>query len=53
MKVQLKKHHQHHQRHHQNDIDIQYLSGVGKHADGLITLLNIATVIVEKENDKA
>ena len=36
-----------------NDIDIQYLSGVGKHDDGLITLLNIASVIIEKENDKA
>ncbi|MCI8769799.1 MAG: purine-binding chemotaxis protein CheW [Lachnospiraceae bacterium] len=36
-----------------NDIDIQYLSGVGKHADGLITLLNIASVIIEKENDRA
>ena len=27
----------------------QYLAGVGKHGDGLISLLNIAAVIVEKE----
>lgn len=32
-----------------NDIGIQYLSGIGKHADGLITLLNISSVIIEKE----
>lgn len=32
-----------------NEIGIQYLSGVGKHGDGLITLLNIASVIIEKE----
>lgn len=36
-----------------NEIDLQYLSGVGKHDDGLITLLNIASVIIEKENDRA
>lgn len=33
-----------------NDIGIQYLSGVGKHDDGLITLLNISSVIIEKES---
>lgn len=27
-----------------------YLSGIGKHDDGLISLLNIAAVIIEKEN---
>lgn len=32
-----------------NDIGIQYLSGIGKHGDGLITLLNISSVIIEKE----
>ncbi|MCD7825315.1 MAG: chemotaxis protein CheW [Clostridiaceae bacterium] len=33
-----------------NDLQMQYLSGVGKHDDGLITLLNIASVVNEKEN---
>ncbi len=33
-----------------NDVQIQYLSGIGKHGDGLITLLNITSVINEKEN---
>lgn len=33
-----------------NEIGIKYLSGIGKHGDGLITLLNIASVINEKEN---
>lgn len=32
-----------------NDEKSLYLSGVGKHEDGLISLLNIAGVIVEKE----
>lgn len=27
-----------------------YLSGIGKHGDGLISLLNIAAVIIEKES---
>lgn len=34
-----------------NDVRVQYLSGVGKHDDSLITLLNIASVINEKEKD--
>ena len=34
-----------------NDVRMQYLSGVGKHDDNLITLLNIASVINEKEKD--
>ena len=29
---------------------VQYLSGIGKHWDGLVSLLNIASVIIEKEN---
>lgn len=33
-----------------NDIQAQYLSGIGKHDDGLITLLNILAVIIDKEN---
>lgn len=33
-----------------NDVQIQYLSGIGKHGGGLITLLNILTVINEKDN---
>lgn len=32
------------------DEKAQYLSGIGKHGDGLISLLNIAGVIIEKEN---
>ncbi len=32
-----------------SDAMIQYLSGIGKHEDGLISLLNIASVIIEKE----
>lgn len=35
-----------------NDVSKQYLSGVGKHGDGLITLLNIISVINEREKDK-
>lgn len=31
------------------DAKAQYLSGVGKHGDGLISLLNIASVIIDKE----
>lgn len=34
------------------DTMIQYLSGVGKHGDGLISLLNIFAVIVGKEKEK-
>lgn len=33
-----------------NDIQAKYLSGIGKHEDGLITLLNITSVIIDKEN---
>lgn len=33
-----------------NDVQAQYLSGIGKHDEGLITLLNIAAVIIDKEN---
>ncbi len=29
----------------------KYLAGIGKHSDGLISLLNIADVIIEKEKD--
>lgn len=32
-----------------NDEKVSYLSGIGKHGDSLISLLNIAGVIVEKE----
>lgn len=32
-----------------SDSMVQYLSGIGKHGDGLISLLNIASVIIEKE----
>lgn len=32
-----------------SDSMIQYLSGIGKHGDGLISLLNIASVIIDKE----
>lgn len=34
-----------------NDSKSRYLSGIGKHSDGLISLLNIADVIIEKEKD--
>lgn len=34
-----------------NDVRTQYLSGVGKHVDGLITLLNIVSVINDKEKE--
>lgn len=34
-----------------NDIGVQYLSGIGKHNEGLITLLNISNVINEKEKE--
>ena len=32
-----------------NEEKLRYLSGIGKHNDGLISLLNIAAVIIEKE----
>jgi Chemotaxis signal transduction protein len=32
------------------DEKAQYLSGIGKHGDGLISLLNIAGVIIDKES---
>lgn len=32
-----------------NDEKVSYLNGIGKHGDSLISLLNIAGVIVEKE----
>lgn len=32
-----------------NDIKAQYLSGIGKHGEGLISLLNIFNVIIEKD----
>lgn len=32
-----------------NDDKVGYLSGIGKHGDNLISLLNIAAVIVEKD----
>lgn len=32
-----------------NDDKLRYLSGIGKHSDSLISLLNIANVIIEKE----
>lgn len=32
-----------------SEVRTQYLSGVGKHGDGLITVLNIAEVIMEKD----
>ncbi len=32
-----------------NDIKAQYLSGIGKHGEGLISLLNIYNVIIEKD----
>lgn len=32
-----------------NDIKAQYLSGIGKQEDGLISLLNIANVIIDKD----
>lgn len=35
----------------ENDDRAAYLYGVGKHNDGLISLLNIAAVIVEKEKE--
>lgn len=33
-----------------DSVRTQYLSGIGKHGDGLITLLNISSVIIDKEN---
>ena len=36
----------------ENDEKAGFLFGVGKHSDGLISLLNIAGVIVEKEKEK-
>lgn len=35
-----------------NDENSQYLSGVGKHSENLISLLNIAGVIIEKDGNK-
>lgn len=35
-----------------SDETMYYLSGIGKHNDNLISLLNIANVIVEKEKEK-
>lgn len=35
-----------------SDEKMYYLSGIGKHNDNLISLLNIANVIVEKEKEK-
>jgi len=32
-----------------NDDKMQYISGIGKHSNGLISLLNIANVIIEKD----
>ena len=32
-----------------NDEKAAYLSGIGKHGDGLISLLNMSAVITEKE----
>ena len=37
----------------ENDEKAAYLYGIGKHGDGLISLLNIAGVIVEKEKANA
>ena len=34
-----------------NDNKSRYLSGIGKHSDSLISLLNIADVIIEREKD--
>lgn len=34
-----------------NDEKASYLAGVGKHGDGLISLLNLSAVIIEKEID--
>ncbi len=34
-----------------NDEKTAYLNGIGKHGDGLISLLNIAGVIIEKESN--
>lgn len=34
-----------------NDEKSMYLSGIGKHGDNLISLLNIAEIIVEKDKD--
>ena len=33
-----------------NDVQAKYLSGIGKYEDSLITLLNITSVIIDKEN---
>ncbi len=33
------------------DSKAKYLAGIGKHSDGLISLLNIADVIIDKEKD--
>lgn len=37
--------------HTKKDEKGSYLSGIGKHGDGLISLLNIAGVIIDKENN--
>ena len=34
-----------------NDSKSRYLSGIGKHSDSLISLLNIADVIIDREKD--
>ncbi|ABX43050.1 chemotaxis protein CheW [Lachnoclostridium phytofermentans] len=34
-----------------NDEKASYLAGVGKHGDGLISLLNLSSVIIERETD--
>lgn len=33
-----------------NDVRTQYVSGIGKHGEGLVTLLNVASVVGEKES---
>lgn len=38
--------------HDANDEKSQYLAGIGKHNDSLISLLNISEIIVEKEKEK-
>lgn len=35
---------------HEKEGKAQYLSGIGKHGDGLISLLHISGVVIEKEN---
>lgn len=38
--------------HDVNDERSQYLAGIGKHNENLISLLNISEIIVEKEKEK-